>query len=197
MWSRLYRSYFIMAFPSFDTATNRWVAQADITWGAAAFRDSQFVRSPNRFATEIEAVSFALAMGREWVDNRLSRSGHGLAAQGQVADMMGALKDSLNKTAANRSGETQTVIESRMQKALTFDQFKSALTVRGIKASEQALKKSYAALVKLRQSNRLSWADTRRKIEHSREKLITAQPSMRRPRAARLPLTERDWRRLG
>jgi hypothetical protein len=195
MWSRLYRNHFIMAFPSFDTATNRWAPQADITWGAGSSRDSQFVRSPNRFTTEIEAVSFALAMGREWIDSRLSRSGRGIAEYGQVTDMIGALKDSLNKTASKHSPGTQTVIEP--EKAFTFDQFKSTLANRGIKVSEQTLKKSYAALVKLRQSKRLSWADARRKVENSHKKLASAQPSIRRPRAARLPLTESDWRRLG
>ena len=195
MWSRLYRNHFIMAFPSFDTVTNRWAPQADITWGAGSSRDSQFVRAPNRFSTEIEAVSFALAMGREWIDNRLSRSGRGIAEYGQVTDMIGALKDSLNKTASKHSLGTQTIIEP--ERAFTFDQFKSTLVNRGIRVSEQTLKKSYAALVKLRQNKRLSWADARRKVEHSHQKLATAQPSIRRPRAARLPLTESDWRRLG
>jgi hypothetical protein len=197
MWSRLYRNHFIMAFPSFDTMTNRWVPQADITWGAGPSRDSQFVRSPNRFTTEIEAVSFALAMGREWVDDRLSRSGRGLAEHGQVADMMEALKDSLNKTAPKQSYRAQTTIDPGIEKAFTFEQFKSALAHRGIKVSEQTLKKSYAALVKLRQNKRLSWAEARWKVEHSHEKFPIAQGSIRRPRTARLPLTERDWRRLG
>ena len=32
MWSRTYRNHFIMAFPSFDTTTLNWRAQADISW---------------------------------------------------------------------------------------------------------------------------------------------------------------------
>jgi hypothetical protein len=197
MWSRLYRNHFIMAFPSFDTATNRWVPQADITWGAGSFRNSQFVRSPNRFTTEVEAVSFALSMGREWVDNRLSRPIRGVAEYGQVADMMAALKGSLNKTASKQSPGTQVELQAGTEKAFTFNQFKSALANRGIKVKEQTLRKSYAALVKLRQNSCLSWADAKRKVEHSHKKLATDQPSMRRPKAARLPLTEREWRRMG
>ena len=37
MWSRCYRQHVIMAFPSFDTATNLWAAQADITGRVARF----------------------------------------------------------------------------------------------------------------------------------------------------------------
>ena len=29
MWSRVYRNHFIMAFPSFDTATNAWAPQLE------------------------------------------------------------------------------------------------------------------------------------------------------------------------
>ena len=31
MWSRVYRNHFIMAFPNFDTTTNAWAPQADIS----------------------------------------------------------------------------------------------------------------------------------------------------------------------
>jgi hypothetical protein len=71
MWSRTYRHHFIMAFPSFDTATQKWKAQADISWCRGNGRDSAFVRYHHR-ATEAEAVDFALQQSIEWVDQRLT-----------------------------------------------------------------------------------------------------------------------------
>jgi len=73
MWSRLYRDHFIMAFPSFDTATNTWLPQADISWCAGTLRDSEFVRFTAGAATEDEAVSLAVQNGIEWIDRRLKR----------------------------------------------------------------------------------------------------------------------------
>ena len=71
MWSRTYRDHFIMAFPSFDTTTRNWRAQADISWCRGNRRDSAFLRY-NHGATEAEAVDFALQQSVEWVDRRLT-----------------------------------------------------------------------------------------------------------------------------
>ena len=71
MWTQTYRHHFIMAFPSFDTATQKWKAQADISWGRGNGRDSAFVRYHHR-ATEAEAADFALQQSIEWVDQRLT-----------------------------------------------------------------------------------------------------------------------------
>jgi hypothetical protein len=81
MWSQLYREHFIMAFPSFDAATNTWVPQADITWCAGTLRDSEFVRFTARVATEDEAVSWAMQNGIEWIDGRLKLRSESLGFQ--------------------------------------------------------------------------------------------------------------------
>jgi len=54
MWTQTYRHHFIMAFPSFDTATRKWRAQADISWCLGNGRDSTFVRYRHHAKTETE-----------------------------------------------------------------------------------------------------------------------------------------------
>ena len=71
MWSRTYRDHFIMAFPSFDTETRKWRAQADISWSAGNCRDSAFVRYPRHADTEVQAVNVALQQSLKWVDGRI------------------------------------------------------------------------------------------------------------------------------
>ena len=73
MWSRLYRNYVIMAFPTYDTIANAWAPQADINWFAGSSHDSKFVPFSKRCATEEEAVTWALRRSELWVDNRLRR----------------------------------------------------------------------------------------------------------------------------
>jgi len=73
MWHRLYRGHVIMAFPSFDTARNGWAPQANISWCVGSNREFKFVRFPNRFATEYEAVACSLKRGQGWIDNRLKQ----------------------------------------------------------------------------------------------------------------------------
>ena len=72
MWSRTYRNHCIMAFPSFNAATQTWRAQADISWCAGNRRHSQFVRYRRYSMTEKEAVDLALQQSIKWVDGRLT-----------------------------------------------------------------------------------------------------------------------------
>jgi hypothetical protein len=72
MWSQTYRNHFIMAFPSFDTATRSWRVQADISWCRGKLRHSAFVQYTRHAATEAEAVHSALQESIEWVDGRLT-----------------------------------------------------------------------------------------------------------------------------
>jgi hypothetical protein len=72
MWTQTYRHHFIMAFPSFDTATRKWRAQADISWCLGNGRDSTFVRYRHHAKTETEPVHFALQQSIEWVDRKLT-----------------------------------------------------------------------------------------------------------------------------
>ena len=190
MWSRLYRDHVIIAFPSYDTATQGWAPQAAISWWIGSSRGFEFVRFPNRFMTEQEAVSCALTMGQRWVDSRLS----GLQrvsrpAPRRVIGMIDSLKQSLEKTSSKQPAPAQP-------ETYTFEDFKSAVAKSGLRLSRQTLQRSYAALVKLRKNEHWSWAETRRKVENSRQDLNAAQLPRRRPRAALIPLTERDWRRI-
>ena len=194
MWSRLYRYHVIMPFPSYDTATNAWAPQADISWCAGPSPESEFVKFPNRFMTEADAVACALRRGEAWIDNRLRRLRSGKGSEpARVIDMIEALKKSLGKVSPTQPPRTQGSIQWHAKKTFTFGQFKSVVAKRGVKLSEQTLQKSYAALVKLRKNNHWSWAQTRKKVEHSRQDSITAQ-SPRQQRAALIPLIERDWR---
>lgn len=198
MWSRLYRNCVIMPFPSYDTATNAWAPQADISWCVGPSRESEFVRFPNRFMTEAEAVACALRSGEAWIDNRLGRlRSVSESEHARVIDMIGALKKSLEKVRPTQSPLAQGSIQWQAEKSFTFDQFKSAIAKSGLKLSEQTLQKSYTALVKLRKNNHWSWAQTRRKVEHSQQDRGAAQSSARRQKTGQIPLTVRDWRRIG
>jgi hypothetical protein len=197
MWSRLYRNHVIMPFPSYDTATNAWAPQADISWCAGPSRESEFVRFPNRFMTETDAVACALRRGEAWIDNHLGRLRSGSRSEhARVIDMIGALKKSPEKVSPTQLPRTQGSIQWHAKKTFTFGQFKSVIANSGAKLSEQTLQKSYGALVKLRKNNHWSWAQTRRKVKHSQQDRSAAQSPARQQRAARIPLTERDWRRI-
>lgn len=72
IWIWSYRKHVIMAFPSFDTATNSWAPQADISWPLGPVRESEFVRFPIRVMSESEAVAFSLSGGKSWVDQHVN-----------------------------------------------------------------------------------------------------------------------------
>ena len=83
-----------------------------------------------------------------------------------------------------------------LEKTFTFGQFKSVIARSGATLSEETLHKSYAALVKLRKNNHWSWAQTRRKVEHSQHPRSAAKAPAKWQSPARIPLTERGWRRI-
>lgn len=175
MWSRSYRRHVIMAFPSFDTATNLWAAQADISWPSGTMRESAFVRFPTRAMSEAEAVALALNRGKSWIDRRL-RGDRGERILNRVME----LRDKAPAPAKD-SGKT-----------FTFSQFKAALLRGARKPSEESLQKSYAALMKLAKGG-CSPAEIKLKIKHSQERLAVRGNSRK---ALTLPLTEQAWRRL-
>ncbi|MGH7846238.1 MAG: hypothetical protein ACREQW_13855 [Candidatus Binatia bacterium] len=200
MSSRLYRDHFIRAFPSFDTATSGWAPQADVTWNhASPNRKFTFLKFPQRFMTEDEAIAYALNMAQRWIDrrNRQSHNPTVTTAPGQVIDMMETLKQRLEKAHPKQSRLTLVATNRRLEKILTFGEFKSAIAQSGLRSNEQTLQKSYAALDKLRNNKRLSWAETRRRVERLQQDCKAVQSPMRRLKAARIPLTERDWARIG
>src|SRR5262245_17593780 len=151
MWSRSYRNHVIMAFPSFDTLTNSWAPQADISWCTGADRESEFVRFRNRLMSENEAVNFALRRSVAWINQRLKhlRDKHAPEAGKSLA----ALKEDLRRLSAKRAPAAFSDDETP---TLTFPQFKSLLVNFGFHGSEQSLRKSYGALVALRKTRHCS-----------------------------------------
>jgi hypothetical protein len=185
-----------MTFPSFDTATSAWAPQAHISWSIGPAREFEFVRFPNRVPTEGEAMAYALRMGEEWIDRRLKRARRGIAVRrARVINMIGALQKT-GDTADVKPPRSLQSVSAKRRESFTFKQFKSALAESGLTLNEKVLQKSYAALVKLRTQQQLSWAEAKKKVKRSREDLKVGS-MRRRPSVARLPLTERDWRRIG
>jgi hypothetical protein len=192
MWSRLYRNYVIMPFPSYDTAANAWAPQADISWCVGPSRESAFVRFPNRFMTEGDAVACALRQGKAWIDDHLGRL-HSISGSepARTIDRIEAVKNGQEIVTAPPRSRTWHV-----EKTFTFGQFKSVIARSGVTLSEEILHKSYAALVKLRKNNHWSWAQTRQKVEYSQHHRGAVQAPAKRKSPARIPLTERGWRRM-
>jgi hypothetical protein len=199
MSSRLYRDHFIRAFPSFDTATNGWAPQADVSWGyASTIRKFAFLKFAQRCMTEEEAISCALDMAQRWIDRRATHPNKqiGGAKPGQVIDMMRSLQKHRAKETF-KEPHPQTPAERRLEKILTFTEFKSAIAQSGLRINEHTLQKSYTALDRLRTKKHLSWSATRRKLQHLQEDFKAARSPARHLKAARIPLTDSDWDRIG
>lgn len=199
MSSRLYRDHFIMAFPSFDTATNGWAPQADISWNhASSHRKFAFLKFPKRFMTQEEAIRYALDMAQAWVDNRPSQSrSHIVGSDRRQVGAVAADSNQSQPQAISRQPRGPRVLPQwRVEKIFTFGEFKSAIGESGLRINEQTLQKSYTALDRLRQNKHMSWAETRRKVERLQRDFQAVKSAMRQLRAARIPLTERDWGRI-
>jgi hypothetical protein len=191
MWSRLHRDHFIMAFPSFDTTTNSWAPQADISWCAGPVRESEFVRFRTRATTEDEAVNFALHKGVAWINQRLRHIGK-TPVHARGGDVIEALRERQSR----QSSLLRPTTAASQPKILTFNQFKSVMSKLGLSGSDQSLRKSYDALIKLRKIRHWTWADIRDKVQRSQEFRTATRRSARRTQAARLPLTPRQWQRI-
>lgn len=163
METRLYRGHFIIALPSFDTCSARWVPQAEVSWCQGPLRRFRFLKFDDRLPCERDAIAFALRMAEIWVDRRTQ------------ADP---------STSGKRAGE----------RGLTFAEFRDAFAALGLGLGPRTLQRSYNALDRLRGHERLSWSEARRKVERLREELKVAGGTAR---AARFPLTEQAWRRIG
>jgi hypothetical protein len=197
MWNRLHRKHVIMAFPSFDTATNSWVPQADISWCIGPMRESAFVRFTTRVTTEDEAVSCALHKGVSWIDQRLKHlRNRQPAVRDRRGDVIEALQQSLKRSNSRQLPVFQLTTTANQTNTLTFDQFKSVMAKLGLRGSEQSLHKSYDALIKLRKTRHYSWAEIRDKMQRSQQRPATARRPPHGAKPAGLPLTTRDWRRI-
>ncbi|MBI4526114.1 MAG: Ku protein [Deltaproteobacteria bacterium] len=124
----------------------------------------------------------------------------------QGIDLMEALKQSLAKEGARgkkiagiggakRAGK-------EVDKPLNFEQFKSSMRETELEVSDTDLRKSFEGLSALRAKSELPWSVVRGKVRNLKEDLKrgTAQPSLLQEKrktlkAARIPLTARDWER--
>lgn len=190
MWSRLYRNHVMMAFPTYDSAKRAWAPQVDINWFCGPSHDSKFVRFPNRFLTEDEAVNWALARGQAWVDNHLRRLGNDPADRRRLFDMLGAFDQDLKKAGLKHARTVPVATQPGTRQNLTFKQFTSLLAQKGLTPNVKTLQKSFAALVKVRKSKGWSWAETKRKVKRAHHAAAPAGASRR------IPLSERDWCRV-
>ncbi len=196
MSSLSYRNHVIMAFPSFDTATGRWAAQANISWVVGPVRESEFVRFPKRVGSEAEAVASALSAARVWIDKR-EKMHHGLSPHGtQEPGSIRALGSGLMRGSDNLAFLHTVKSPVTTKRLLTFNQFKVLMEKSGWSGSEHSLHKSYAALLQLRKQNHRSWAQIKSKIPNSQEGAMPAQAFPFKAKTARLPLTLRDWQRI-
>ena len=114
-----------------------------------------------------------------------------------MIEVIDTLKENLQAVIPKQSRLSQAATKPQREKTLTFDEFKRTITRSGPKLSEERLRQSYAALVTLRENKHWSWAETRLKVEHSQQgSRVVPRPS-RHSRSGRIPLTQRDWRRIG
>lgn len=181
-----------MAFPSFDTTTNSWTPQADISWCAGPVRESEFVRFRTRATTEDEAVNFALHKGVTWINQRLKHLGKAYVPHERGGNAIEAVQEQRARQSSLRRPTTAT----SQTKTLTFNQFKTVMSKQGLSGSEQSLRKSYDALIKLRKIRHWTWADIRDKVQRSEGFRTVAGRSARRAQGTRLPLTPQQWRRI-
>jgi hypothetical protein len=83
-------------------------------------------------------------------------------------------------------------------KILTYAEFKSVLNASELEIPEQSLRKSYRGLNTLRKTENLSWNEVREKVHQLVNSLhIELFESGRKLRGATIPLTARDWERIG
>jgi len=190
MWTQLYRSHAIMAFPSFDTATGLWAPQANISWVLGSVRESNFVRFPKRVRSENEAVSCALSAARTWIDKRLRHPRNLTERVATKVRRRPVMRSKIGSGAVQSSPPVRS--PGTAPGMLTFNQFKSMLGRSGLSLNQERLQKSYASLLLLRKQNHYSWSKIKSKMRNAREIASTGQAL----RSERLPVTLRDWRRL-
>lgn len=127
--------------------------------------------------------------------------------QSQVVDLMEALKASLEKhDGAARAKPSRAATRARKapvtEAEVTFEEFRAALDESGLQVGAAELKKSYNGLTSLGKRAKLAAAGIRGKVVNLRKDLevIRSDPELfgnapKKLKAARIPLTARDWER--
>ncbi len=194
MWRRSYRNHVIMAFPSFDTATNSWAPQADISWCAGANRFSEFVRFQDRVMSENEAVHLAVRRSVRWINERLKQAQTDAQATANERDRSPPFKSGRRLRFGSQL-RLPSPMSHKPGRAFSYNHFKALVAKLGVKESEPSLQKSYEALLKLREERPCSWTELKKRVERSRNMTARKSPA-RAAKKPRLPLTPRDWQRL-
>jgi len=135
--------------------------------------------------------------------------------QSQVVDLMEALKASLEKhdgvakakpsRAAGRARKARVTgaeVNTGADVEVTFEEFRAAVDESGLEVGAAELKKSYNGLTSLGKRKKLAAAGIRGKVVNLRKDLevIRSDPELfgnapKKLKAARIPLTARDWER--
>ena len=138
--------------------------------------------------------------------------------QSQVVDLMEALKASLERrdgaakakapraaksaAASAPEGEMSLEAEVSLEAELSFEEFRTAVGESGLEVAAAELKRSYNGLTSLKKRKKLAPADIRGKVVNLRKDLevIRSDPELfenapKKLKAARIPLTGRDWER--
>ena len=125
--------------------------------------------------------------------------------QGQVVDLMEALKASLEKhDGAAKPGTARTPkrAQGKPDAAVTFEEFQAAVNESGLEVGAAELKKSFSGLSSLGKRKKLAAAEVRGKVVNLRKDLEVIrsdtelfEDAPKKLKAARIPLTARDWER--
>ncbi len=125
--------------------------------------------------------------------------------QSQVVDLMEALKASLERhegAAKPKARRPAARSRSAEETAVTFEEFRTAVDESGLEVDAAELKRSYNGLTSLGKRKKLAAADVRGKVVNLRKDLevIRSDPELfgnapKKLKAARIPLTARDWER--
>ena len=129
--------------------------------------------------------------------------------QSQVVDLMEALKASLEQQDGERKPEAPRArpagpreAEVSFEAELTLAEFQTAVSESGLEIGAAELRRSYNGLTSLKKRKKLAGADVRGKVVNLRKDLevIRSDPELfgnapKKLKAARIPLTARDWER--
>ena len=118
--------------------------------------------------------------------------------RGQVVDLMEALKKSLAGGKVAREEKKETAPARKMEKVFSFAEFKTLVDAAKLDVPEESLRKSYQGLDQLRKKKNLSWEETREKAHALGNGLqVDLLKNRGQLKAARIPVTDRDWERVG
>jgi hypothetical protein len=131
-----------------------------------------------------------LARGQAWIDKRLERLQGRSPEQRRMLDRGQGFNESLTKARLKQLHPAQAAPRRSAKPSLTFKEFTHLLAQRGLAFNVRTLQKSYAALVKVKNIKRWSWAETIRKVKRAQHVPATTGASQR------IPLSERAWGKI-